>query len=143
MLDRDRILGKLDALEGYERELAETAPTRYEEYLALREKRRACERILQVSVECVIDICHLLVSGLRLGLPAGEEDIFDKLARARVLPDEILEIARRMRRFRNILVHEYGDIDHAIVFRLAVTADQDLCRFRAAVLKTIPGRGQA
>ena len=137
MLDRDRILGKLDALEGYERELADTAPARYEEYLALREKRRACERILQVSVECVIDICHLLVSGLRLGLPAGEEDIFDKLAQARILPEEILDIARRMRRFRNILVHEYGEIDHAIVFRLAVTAGHDFGRVRAAVLKAL------
>jgi uncharacterized protein YutE (UPF0331/DUF86 family) len=74
---------------------------------------------------------------LRLGLPAGEEDIFEKLTQAHVLPVEVLEIARRMRRFRNILVHEYGGIDHAIVFRLARTAGQDLSRFRAATLDAL------
>jgi uncharacterized protein YutE (UPF0331/DUF86 family) len=137
MLDRDRILAKLDELEGYEKELAETTPVRYEEYLAHREKRRACERILQISVECIIDISNLFVSGLRLGLPAAEEDIFEKLVRARVFPATVLEVACRMRRFRNLLVHEYGVIDNAIVFRVATTSGQDLGRFRTAVLDAL------
>jgi hypothetical protein len=49
------------------------------------EKRRATERLLQVPVECILDICGLFVAGLRLGLPAEEENLFDRLEEARVL----------------------------------------------------------
>ena len=70
MLDRERILAKIDELQGYLKELRNIVPENYNEYLSSIEKRRACERLLQISVECVIDICSLLVSGLRLGLPA-------------------------------------------------------------------------
>jgi uncharacterized protein YutE (UPF0331/DUF86 family) len=55
-LDRERILIKLDQLDGYLRELASIAPRTFAEYQGV-EKRRACERLLQLSVEVVIDIC--------------------------------------------------------------------------------------
>ena len=70
MLDRERIMAKIDVLDGYLRELRTIAPANFEEYATI-EKRRACERLLQVSIECVIDISSLLVTGLRLGLPAS------------------------------------------------------------------------
>jgi uncharacterized protein YutE (UPF0331/DUF86 family) len=69
LLDRERLLAKIDVLDRYLKELREILPASIEEYKKI-EKRRACERLLQVSVECVIDICGLLVIGLRLGLPA-------------------------------------------------------------------------
>jgi len=81
MLDRERILVKLGDLEGYLKELRAIAPKSFEEYRQI-EKKRSCERLLQISVEVMIDICHLFVTGLRLGLPAEEDDIFEKLERA-------------------------------------------------------------
>lgn len=74
MVDRERILAKLDELEGYVRELRQVAPESFAEYMQKVENRRACERLLQISIECIIDICGLFVSGLRLGLPAEEDD---------------------------------------------------------------------
>ncbi len=67
MLDRERILTKLDELEGYVRDLRTIAPQSFAEYRQI-EKKRSCERLLQIAVECVIDVCNLFVSGLRLGL---------------------------------------------------------------------------
>jgi uncharacterized protein YutE (UPF0331/DUF86 family) len=69
MLDRERVLVKIDQLEGYLKELREIVPEDFATYQRV-EKRRACERLLQISIEAVIDICHLLVAGLRLGIPA-------------------------------------------------------------------------
>ena len=119
MLDRERILAKLDALHGYERELRVVLPDNLEEYISSVEKRRATERLLQVSIECVLDICNLFVAGLRLGLPMEEENLFDRLEQAHIISSERLRMLRSMRRFRNILVHEYGGIDDQIVFRHA------------------------
>lgn len=50
MVDRDRVLTKLDELDGYVRELRSIVPASLEAYLAV-EKKRACERLIQVSVE--------------------------------------------------------------------------------------------
>ncbi|MGH7860411.1 MAG: type VII toxin-antitoxin system HepT family RNase toxin, partial [Candidatus Binatia bacterium] len=110
MVDRERILGKLAELEGYLQELRSVAPDRFEDYHS-SQKKRSCERLLQIAVEAVIDVCHLLVTGLRLGLPAEENDLFDKLARAGVITEDLTETLKRMKGFRNILVHEYGAVD--------------------------------
>jgi len=83
-LGRERILAKVNELDGYLNELNGIAPRSFEEYQNV-EKKRASEGLLQLSIEVVIDICHLLVSGLRLGLPAEEDDLFKKLADAQIL----------------------------------------------------------
>jgi len=41
MFDRERILGKIDELEGYLKELKEIMPEDYEEYMNSKEKKRA------------------------------------------------------------------------------------------------------
>jgi len=80
VVDRDRVLAKLDELEGYLGELRAVAPDRFEAYQRT-ETKRACERLLQVSVVAVLDINALLVMGLRLGLPGEEDELFERLFR--------------------------------------------------------------
>lgn len=101
MVDRDRLLAKLDELDGYLAELRSIVPERFEDYLKV-EKKRACERLLQVAVEAVLDACALLVAGLRLGLPGEEDDLFTKLAARGAVSTSTAEILRRMRGLRNI-----------------------------------------
>jgi len=125
VIDRDRILAKLDELNIVLRELRSVVPASFQEYLAV-EKRRSCERLLQVSIEAVIDTCALLVTGLRLGLPADEDDLFEKLAGREVISCATADVLRRMKGMRNILVHEYGRVDNALVFE---TIDQHLGDF--------------
>lgn len=115
MVDRDRLLARLDEMDGYLAELRAVAPAGLSEYKTI-EKRRACERLLQILVEAVVDVCSLLVSGLRLGLPGDEDDLFQKLRARGVLSDEMTAIVRRMKGLRNLLVHEYGRINDEIVF---------------------------
>jgi uncharacterized protein YutE (UPF0331/DUF86 family) len=136
VLDRERVLTKLAELEGYLRELRSVAPGRFEDYHT-PEKKRSCERLLQISVEAVIDVCHLFVTGLRLGLPSEENDLFEKLARAGVLTAERAETLKRMKGFRNILVHEYGAVDDEIVFRAATSDLDDFDRFRKEILDAL------
>lgn len=132
-LDRERILAKIDQLDTYSAELQEIAPKSFAEYQRV-EKKRACERLLQVSIEVVIDICNLLVSGLRLGLPAEEQDLFRKLLKADVLSKGMGEKLREMRGFRNILVHEYAQVDDRLVYEAVKTRLGDLALFRREVL---------
>lgn len=137
MLDRDRILAELDDLDGYLGELRQIAPESYACYMESVEKRRACERLLQMSIECVINVCALFVSGLRLGLPAEEDDLIEKLAQAGLVSLKMARMLRTRKGFRNILVHEYGRIDNAIVFAMATRKLQDFDSFKNEILPVL------
>jgi uncharacterized protein YutE (UPF0331/DUF86 family) len=142
MLDRERILAKLDELDGYLGELRQVVPESYGRYMESVEKRRACERLLQISIECVMDVCALFVSGLRLGLPAEEDDLIEKLEQAGLISSELGKLLRTMKGFRNILVHEYGRIDNAIVFGMATRRLQDFDVFKTEMLKALQKRAR-
>lgn len=133
MIDRDRLLAKLDELEGYLRELRSIAPVSLEDYLKV-EKKRACERLLQVSVEAVIDVCGLLVTGLRLGVPGEEDDLFEKLARRGAISAAMAGTLRRMKGLRNLLVHEYGRVNDEVVFETVRQRLGDFEAFKREVL---------
>ena len=134
MLDRERILVRIDQLEGYLRELREIVPEDFATYQKV-EKRRACERLLQISIEAVIDICHLLVVGLRLGIPSEEDDLFVKLGEAGVISSRMEGTLKEMKGFRNILVHDYAHIDEQIVFQMAKTRLGDFESFKQEMLR--------
>lgn len=136
MLDRERLLAKIDVLDRYLKELREILPASIEEYKKI-EKRRACERLLQVSVECVIDICGLIVIGLRLGLPAEEDDLFEKLQQAGIITSSRKESLKQMKGFRNILVHEYRHVDDMIVYEILQNNLNDFDAFKQEILQAI------
>jgi uncharacterized protein YutE (UPF0331/DUF86 family) len=136
LLDRERLLAKIDVLDRYLKELREILPASIEEYKKI-EKRRACERLLQVSIECVIDICGLIVIGLRLGLPAEEDDLFEKLQQAEIITSSRKESLKQMKGFRNILVHEYGHVDDMIVYEILQNNLNDFDAFKQEILQAI------
>jgi uncharacterized protein YutE (UPF0331/DUF86 family) len=138
MLDKDRILVKMDELNGYLDELKQTAPAKlkFKEYQKI-EKKRSCERLLQLSIEAVIDICKLFVSGMRLGLPAEENDLFDKMQKKKLLSKKMAVTLKEMKGFRNILVHEYADIDDELVFRALKAKLDDFNKFKKEIASAL------
>jgi len=137
VLDRKRILAKLDELDSHLNELREIAPKSYEEYKESIEKRRACERLLHISIECVIGVCNVLVANMRLGLPAEEEDLFRKLQDAKVISRDLADMLRRMRAFRNILVHRYGTVDDKLVYDVIENRLGDFKKFKRGILRRV------
>jgi uncharacterized protein YutE (UPF0331/DUF86 family) len=94
-------------------------------YQALSEERLvtdhtsywAVQRGLQVAIQHVTDIGAHLLAGMGMGTASDYRDIILDLGRHSILP---LEFARRisgMAGFRNILVHQYLDLDPGEVYR--------------------------
>ncbi len=138
VIDRERILIRMDHLHQYLQDLRTIVPPTFEAYQGI-EKRRACERLLQLAIEATTDISGMLVAGLRLGLPAEEFDIFEKLREAAIITPETTTTLRRMRGFRNILVHEYTQVDDQIVYRMASERLGDFEVFIREVLEYLTG----
>lgn len=136
MLDKDRILGKIDGMETYLTELRQILPESFADY-QLIEKKRSCERLLQLCIECAVDICKLFVSGLKLGLPSEENDLFDKMHKRNLLSPGMTSLLKEMRAFRNILIHEYAEVDNEIVYEKAKTRLGDFEAFIKEILTAL------
>lgn len=136
MIDRERILARIDHLNSYLDELKQVAPANIESYRTI-EKKRACERLLQISIECVVDICGLVVSGLHLGLPEDEDDLFEKLERAESISAQMKATLRRMKGLRDILVFEYAVVNDETVFDVVQNRLGDFREFKAEILEAV------
>ena len=136
-MDKERILSKIDELDTYLRELETIKLSNFIEYKDSIENKRACERLLQISIETVIDICNILISNLKLGLPSDEGDMFKKLERKNIITKKTGKILANMKGFRNILVHRYGVVDDALVFEMLSERLDDFEKFRKEILKII------
>ena len=136
MLDRERILGKIDELDRYLQELKEILPDSYQQYQTI-EKRRSCERLLQLCIETVLDVCRLFVSGLKLGLPSEENGIFDKLFKKRIISAGMMKTLAERKGFRNVLIHEYARVDDELVYEMATTRLVDFVDFKKEMLRAL------
>lgn len=95
------------------------------------------ERYLQLSIQAVLDISNHIVADMELGLPADSKELFTLLAAHKVLPLPLSKRLISMSGFRNVLVHEYLEIDRHRVYR-ALKADlADFERFIKAVSKLL------
>jgi len=134
-VDKERILSKLAELDGYLHELEEISPKSYKAYKTSIEKKRACERILHISIECVIDICNMLASELKLGLPSTQEDLFQKLESSHIISNQIVGNLKKMKSFRNIIVHRYGIVDDELVYGILKNNLGDFLDFKKEILE--------
>jgi uncharacterized protein YutE (UPF0331/DUF86 family) len=129
-MDKERVLAKIDELESYKKELEEILPKDFEDYAGSIETKRACERLIHVMIETVIDISALMVKELKLGLPGEEEDIFHKLQKKGIFSAEVTKKLKMMKGFRNVLVHRYSEIDDELVFDFLKKKLGDFDQFR-------------
>ena len=132
-MDSERILTKIDEIDQYLKELHEIMPESFEDYKSSIEKRRAVERLLQITIEAVLDTCALLVKDLKLGLPSVEEDFLEKL-RNKVFSASLVKKLKAMRGFRNILVHGYSKINDEKVWNILIENLKDFEKFKREVI---------
>ena len=60
---------------------------------------------MEYAIENVFDICSIINSDLKLGVPVDNEDILNNLYEADVIDDITMDKLKSMKGFRNILVH--------------------------------------
>ena len=96
----------------------EHLPTDFEEFLNLGLVKDGIYKKIEFSIENVFDICAIINTDLKLGIPSSDEDIVDNLVKNGILKKEMGKKLRLMKGFRNILVHRYGKIDDKLAFEV-------------------------
>lgn len=117
MADVKMILERLKRLAEYVEFLNRKKSLRREEFLQSQESQLAVERALQLAIQIVIDIATHILSTTSNETPKDYSEAIIKLARIGVIPTAFANKIAPMPRFRNVLVHEYVDIDMNQVYR--------------------------
>ena len=88
---------------------------------------------LQVSIECCLDIANHIIAAEDFRAPRDYADSFNVLEENDVLGEDLGMKLRQMAKFRNRLVHLYGEIDDAYVYAFIKQDLQDILEFKKVV----------
>lgn len=90
---------------------------------------------MQRACELTIDMANMAVRRFRLGLPASTRDSFILLEKGGLLAPDLGEKLRKMVGFRNILVHDYHELDVELMEKLILENHiMDLLEFASVIL---------
>lgn len=90
---------------------------------------------LQRSAELCIDMANHLIRTRKLGLPQDSRDSFGLLEQEGLIDSALAGKLKGMVGFRNILVHEYRELDLEIMIDIIEGRLDDLLEFTGQVLK--------
>jgi uncharacterized protein YutE (UPF0331/DUF86 family) len=107
---------KLAALGDHLHELERILPSTLSAYERDGVRRRAVERLLQLLVESAADLFQRLLVLRSVAAPQDYRGIFRAAAKAGLVPEDLLGRLDPFASLRNVLVHEYDEVDDAVVF---------------------------
>jgi len=115
-LRKELILYRISKIKDNVSIVKENLPEEFKDFKKARLLKDAIYKEIEFSIELVFDICAIINSDLRLGTPETEENIITNIEIKKVFSEKIINIIKNMKRFRNLLVHKYGDIDDEKAF---------------------------
>lgn len=107
---------RLDKLDEYLKILYGLQKYTFEEFLSDPEHYASVERFLHMAIEATIDIGSHIVSGLGMGDVNWYSDIAMIMEEKGYISAELREKWIRIVGFRNVLVHQYIEVDKRIVY---------------------------
>lgn len=96
--------------------------------------KKAVERSLHVAIEACLDIGRRVISLAGFRYPESNQDVFQVLNEAQVVPHAQLPHLTQMARFRNLVVHDYARIDDTLVYEVLQHQLEDFDAFATAIV---------
>ena len=95
------------------------------------------ERYLQLSCQVVIDTLNLLIIEKDLAKPESGQEVVSFLFKKSIISQDLFSRLEGVGGFRNILVHEYGRINHKKVYQYLMEKLEDFEVFKKEILRLI------
>ena len=135
MVSDETITRKFSALDGYIEVLVKLSQTPTEEFLRDKILIGSLRYYLQVSVESCLDVANHVISSEKFRAPKDYADSFTVLQEESVISPALSTRLRQMAKFRNRLVHLYGEIDDRRVHTSLLHDLEDIRQFKAMIAK--------
>jgi len=117
VFDKSVIMIRLAKLDEYVSRLKRFENIELKDYLNDYDLQAIVERNLQLAIQVCIDIANYIIARRKLTFPVEQENIFILLGREGIIPKKLAERMKGMVNFRNILVHDYTEIDADRVYK--------------------------
>ena len=111
MVDKSIITAKMANIKKNLDRLKEKQGLSNEEFRANQDVQDIVLLNLQVAIQGCIDIASHIISDNNWGVPGSLAGLFDILTEKKVISEETKKIMRQMAGFRNLIVHEYAELD--------------------------------
>lgn len=115
--------------------IRENLPDSFEEFASFGLIKDGMYKRIEFCIENVFDICAIINTDLRLGIPRSDDDILEILVRNGVIDDKMRAKLKGMKGFRNIIVHRYAGIDDRLAFEFFNENLKDFDEFIAKITK--------
>lgn len=135
MTDPDLIAKRLACIETRLRELSTLA--RLDRVRDDLKEERFVEHTLQLAIQAALDVASHIVSDERLGEPATNRELFDRLATGGRISSALAVRLGDMAGFRNVLVHGYQDVNLDVVVDAAKNRVGDLIAFVTSIRRRL------
>ncbi len=135
MIDQNIILNKTSKVHHHLNRIRGKREISLEDFLMDLDRQEIILFNLQMAVQNCIDIAAHIISDDELGMAGSTSEMFYILQENAYLTFELAEKMVAAVGFRNIAVHEYGNIDLKLVFQMAKKDLDDLERFVKAILE--------
>ncbi len=129
-----RIKEKIKEIEIYLDELSSIIPGDFDEYSTDIKTKAACERYFERVIEAVTDLAFLVIKKEKLETPDEDKQAFDVLSNEGVISKELAKRLKSAKGMRNIIAHEYGEVDDKIVFN---SINQEIVKDTEEFIKNI------
>jgi uncharacterized protein YutE (UPF0331/DUF86 family) len=139
MVSIEKIAHKFELVDGYLGLLREISKTSKMSFLENKILIGSAKYYLQVSIECCLDVANHVIASERLRSPKDYADSFKVLVDGGVVSNKLGLRLRQMAKFRNRLVHLYGEIDDASVYKYITEDLKDIVLFKTRILKKYGG----
>ncbi len=137
MISREKVLLKFQQLDEYLKILKQISATSKKSFLKDKIVIGSAKYYLQVSIECCLDVTNHIIASEKLRAPRDYSDSFKVLQENGFIDFKLGDQLRQMAKFRNRLVHLYGEIDDAYVFDYIKGDIADIQSFKSIILKHI------
>lgn len=89
----------------------------FSQFKKSKKDKKFTEKLLQEIIEACIDIGNHIIAYQGLGTPASNYEVFQILANNKIIENgKKLDEYKKMTAYRNIIVHNYDDVDDEITY---------------------------
>jgi uncharacterized protein YutE (UPF0331/DUF86 family) len=135
MVSFEKIIRKFQQLDEYLAILKAISRTPQETFLKDKIVIGSAKYYLQVSIECCLDVANHIIASEKYRAPKDYSDSFMVLQEEGLISDELGDKLRQMAKFRNRLVHLYGEIDDTYIFEYIIGELKDFNEFKSIIVK--------
>lgn len=116
-------------------------PENFEGYAHDFKTKAACERYFEKVIESAVDLAFLIIKNKGFIIPKNDNEAFAILAEENVISADLASRLKDAKGMRNIISHQYGNVDDKVVF-IAITEElvDDVSKFVDNIRQSLKGK---